>query len=576
MKKRVLILAAALLCLLSTGVLAAGGTSQKVDLWNGNASMPTSIVSQDGEQYYEISSCSELAYVAQMGGSWLKQNYRLVADLDLDGRSWTPIGTETSPYTGIFDGNGHCISGLHIATARSQSGLFGAVQNAEIFGLELKDASIQFSGNQEDLYAGLLAGMTDETVSIHDCKVAGSIAITTSSTDFLHVGGLIGSLSSEDFSIRDCRIDCDIEANGYYYVRAGGIYGFNVYADDAEICGVVTSGKLSTRCITIYNMAGGLIGELRSGVTVSECCSTMDVTVLSGNVQNAGGLVGEMGESSLINCFARGNISGGLTCTESDSNFGIDCGGLVGKTIYQSVITNCYATGNVSGQRAGGLIGQTYSFQSYGAPTITNSAGWGDVSSNQYAGGLIGYQKSTLDTVENCYRNRGATVSGSYRNSTGYSVQEEDLCIVDFVENTLFWDLDQVWELSPSVNDGYPSLRLFASDTHTEQLRINSITVRDTDGDTLEVIPEDVFLATVSITNLTAESDLLVLLAVYTEEGQYQGMLWVSVEDLTPGATIKVTVPVENPSGRITNLKAFVVNSFADPTPMGTVISFLP
>ena len=411
MKKRVLILAAALLCLLSTGVLAAGGTSQKVDLWNGNASMPTSIVSQDGEQYYEISSCSELAYVAQMGGSWLKQNYRLVADLDLDGRSWTPIGTETTPYTGIFDGNGHCISGLHIATARSQSGLFGAVQNAEIFGLELKDASIQFSGNQEDLYAGLLTGMTDETVSIHDCKVAGSIAITTSSTDFLHVGG---------------------------------------------------------------------------------------------------------------------------------------------------------------------LIGQTYSFQSYGAPTITNSAGWGDVSSNQYAGGLIGYQKSTLDTVENCYRNRGATVSGPYRNSTGYSMQEEDLCIVDFVENTLFWDLDQVWELSPSVNDGYPSLRLFASDTHTEQLRINSITVRDTDGSTLAVIPEDDFLATVSITNLTAESDLLVLLAAYTEEGQYQGILWVSVEDLTPGATIKVTVPVENPSGRITNLKAFVVNSFADPTPMGTVISFLP
>lgn len=155
-------------------------------------------------------------------------------------------------------------------------------------------------------------------------------------------------------------------------------------------------------------------------------------------------------------------------------------------------------------------------------------------------------------------------------------MQEEDLCIVDFVEDTLLWDLDQVWELSPSVNDGYPSLRLFTSDTHTEQLRINSITVRDTDGDTLEVIPEDDFLATVSITNLTAESDLLVLLAAYTEEGQYQGMLWVSVEDLTPGATIKVTVPVENPSGRITNLKAFVVNSFADPTPMGTVISFLP
>ena len=97
MKKRILILAAALLCLLSTGVLAAGGTSQKVDLWNGTVSMPASIISQDGEQYYEISSCSELAYVAQMGGSWLNQNYRLVADLDLGERSWTPSVPKRPP-----------------------------------------------------------------------------------------------------------------------------------------------------------------------------------------------------------------------------------------------------------------------------------------------------------------------------------------------------------------------------------------------------------------------------------------------------------------------------------------------
>ena len=78
-----------------------------------------------------------------------------------------------------------------------------------------------------------------------------------------------------------------------------------------------------------------------------------------------------------------------------------------------------------------------------------------------------------------------------------------------------------------------------------------------------------------SITNIASEGNTLVLLASYSAKGQYQGMMWVSVEDLPVGATCKVTLPVDNSDGKIENLKAFTVASFSNLTPLGDVVSFL-
>ena len=79
-----------------------------------------------------------------------------------------------------------------------------------------------------------------------------------------------------------------------------------------------------------------------------------------------------------------------------------------------------------------------------------------------------------------------------------------------------------------------------------------------------------------TVTNLASAGDTLVLLGAYTAAGQYQGMMWVSVEDVPIGATIKVTLPVNNANGSIKNLKAFPVSSLSDLTPVGKAVSFLP
>ena len=80
----------------------------------------------------------------------LTGKYILMSDLDLTaftaaGNGWTPVGTETAPFAGILDGNGHSVTGLRIYrsylnTESFVGGLFGYARE----------------GN-----AGLVPGMTD-------------------------------------------------------------------------------------------------------------------------------------------------------------------------------------------------------------------------------------------------------------------------------------------------------------------------------------------------------------------------------------------------------------------------------
>lgn len=52
----------------------------------------------------------------------------LTEDINLGGKEWTPIGNESFPFHGTFDGGGHTIRGLHISQNREGCyGLFGAI-----------------------------------------------------------------------------------------------------------------------------------------------------------------------------------------------------------------------------------------------------------------------------------------------------------------------------------------------------------------------------------------------------------------------------------------------------------------
>lgn len=85
----------------------------------------------------EIATADDLAYVAYkivMGdSSFASANYSLKAGetYDLSAKLWTPIGTASLPYSGIFYGNGAIVTGVTVTRAssvsNSGSGLFGNV-----------------------------------------------------------------------------------------------------------------------------------------------------------------------------------------------------------------------------------------------------------------------------------------------------------------------------------------------------------------------------------------------------------------------------------------------------------------
>ena len=83
-------------------------------------------------QVVEIGDRQELLALAQRvnrGEADGRTLYRLTADIDLGGRSWTPIGLDpATPFQGCFDGGGHLICNFVLSARKHpNAGLFGCV-----------------------------------------------------------------------------------------------------------------------------------------------------------------------------------------------------------------------------------------------------------------------------------------------------------------------------------------------------------------------------------------------------------------------------------------------------------------
>ena len=97
----------------------------------------------------------------------------LTADIDLTGYEWAPLGMDEYygmevPFSGIFAGNGHTISGLNIQNRYQDNGFFGSIFFATVIGLNIEDAVI--NGGSSNLMAGNVS-----TTSFYDCHVSGEL-----------------------------------------------------------------------------------------------------------------------------------------------------------------------------------------------------------------------------------------------------------------------------------------------------------------------------------------------------------------------------------------------------------------
>ena len=210
--------------------------------------------------------------------------YVLTEDLDFEGVTITPIGNSSTPFRGVFDGNGHTISNLKYTKSNTDGrvGLFGTLTGAIVKNLTLKDASIilgaksDVSGSSE---FGLLAAYAKDSV-IDNCHVTGTIEfmlnVNTTGSSSADIGGVIGSLSGGKLFASSFSGTID---SRYSQVYVGGMVGYAMSGTQkfvmtnclstATVNGAATGYDLTNKKSTAKARVGVLIGELSGAEKVA-------------------------------------------------------------------------------------------------------------------------------------------------------------------------------------------------------------------------------------------------------------------------------------------------------------------
>lgn len=140
-------------------------------------------------------------------------NAVLTADIDMTGRSWTPIGTDPSgrSYGGTFNGNNYKILNVSCTVSGFYAGIFGATEGAVIRNLGVTGS---FTGLE---YVGGIVGYARATTTIENCWNGARINASRG-----HAGGVAGNVGEwGDSVIKNCYNYGNI--TGTYNV--GGIVG---------------------------------------------------------------------------------------------------------------------------------------------------------------------------------------------------------------------------------------------------------------------------------------------------------------------------------------------------------------
>lgn len=169
------------------------------------------------ETPYEIGTADELMEFAQkVNGGETGAYAVLTADIDLSGKEWTGIATtESSPYTGVFDGKGFSIKNL-----TGSESLF-KFNNGTIKNVQLVNVNIEREGGN----LGAVVGKNEGTV--FNCVSSGTVTGTGGNS--YSVGGLVGW--NHKGTIAGCMSSCTVFGR-----TAGGLIGSSYGGGDAIAC----------------------------------------------------------------------------------------------------------------------------------------------------------------------------------------------------------------------------------------------------------------------------------------------------------------------------------------------------
>ncbi len=224
------------------------GLSSRVSVINGVSAFAIESGEGTKAEPFMVYTEEQLSQISLIKG----KHYRLGCDIALS-ENWTPIAN----FTGILDGNGHKVTGLHLFD-KNQAGLIskvtGTVKNLTVYG---------------DISAGKVAGMIagENIGTIENCVALGTISVNTD-----YAGGICGINRG---TVENCLTSLYSITSGSF---AGGIAGGNF--------GTLRNCLAATNVVASDMYAGGIAG-VNNGGTIETCVSAC-MTVHDVLTQNSG------------------------------------------------------------------------------------------------------------------------------------------------------------------------------------------------------------------------------------------------------------------------------------------------
>lgn len=366
----------------------------------------------------------------------------LATDIDVSGSEWIPIGETTStPYSGMFFGNGKTVTINCSAGSYDIGGFFGATDGAYIENLTVAGSIAGKSTGSSYGTGGIIGRVYSNTSNSETMLINCHNKSTVAGANY--TGGLVGNIYGNKSStaavvtIKNCSNSGSVSGRQYVGGIVGGAYNNvnamsiincsnsgEIKATSSYLAGIVGYANSAKDTITgCSNMAGinttsqyaaGIIGYVyQKGYLISDCTNTGTITSSASSSEGvyAGGIIAASRKNSSIsgninNCANAGNIAcGGRT------------GGIAGY-LYGANVSRCYNEGNISSDNLnhsenGGIAG-------YFNGTMSYVYNMGSLNMKGYAhGGIVGTLAGGSAKLSNAY-NAGNVAESRTWNNNGY------------------------------------------------------------------------------------------------------------------------------------------------------------
>ena len=285
--------------ILLTAFLLMVNSLHAVQTWDGTSSGKWVNGSGTEADPYLIETPAHLAYLSarvKAGNTYEGVYFLQTDDFDLNSKTWTPIGTDTYKFAGVYDGGDKKISKL-------KNAIFGYICSATIKNLTLNGAEVTNTST--------LCKNTEGNSHILNCHCTGTIKVTintqASSTSEFFAGGIIHCSGGASLTMTACSNQAIMNVTFPNYSSSGNaVFGYVGGFLGYSSCSTLVSQSINACNMTIaptgYKYAGDFIGIAGSGNIIEKSYSTPSANMPDGYFG-----VAKTSNTTLIRgCYARG------------------------------------------------------------------------------------------------------------------------------------------------------------------------------------------------------------------------------------------------------------------------------